>query len=177
MHCSHARHSHPSPRWAHARSSRWHGRGRGGARAKRGDIRAAVLALLAEKPAHGYEMIKELDERTEGAWRPSPGSIYPTLQLLEDEGLIKGTDDAGKRRFELTDEGREVQDERSGPSPWEEVTAGAPPEELQLWRTAQQLRAAVGQVVYAGTDEQRQRVRDLLDKTKREIYAILSEEG
>ena len=91
MHCNNARHSHPSPRWAHARSSRWHGRGRGGARAKRGDIRAAVLALLAEKPAHGYEMIKELDERTEGAWRPSPGSIYPTLQLLEDEGLIKGT--------------------------------------------------------------------------------------
>ena len=122
-------------------------------------------------------MIKELDERTEGAWRPSPGSIYPTLQLLEDEGLIKGTEDAGKRRFELTDEGREAQEKRPGPSPWEEVTAGAPPEELQLWRTAQQLRAAVGQAVYAGTDEQRKRVRDLLDKTKREIYAILSEEG
>ncbi len=177
MHCDPNRHSQPHPRWAHSRSSRWHGRGRGGARAKRGDIRAAVLALLAEKPAHGYEMIKDLDERTEGAWRPSPGSIYPTLQLLEDEGLIKGSEEAGKRSFELTEEGRKAHEDRSGPSPWDEVTAGAPPEELQLWRSAQQLRAAVGQAVYAGTDEQRKRVRDLIDKTKRDIYAILSEEG
>ena len=114
MHCRHTRHG---PRHAHARSSHWRGRGRGGARAKRGDIRAAVLALLAEKPAHGYEMIKELEERTGGAWRPSPGSIYPTLQLLEDEGLIKGNESEGKRRFELTDEGRRADGERSGPAP------------------------------------------------------------
>jgi DNA-binding PadR family transcriptional regulator len=176
MHCRHIRHTQPGPRHAHARSSHWRGRGRGGARAKRGDIRAAVLALLAEKPAHGYEMIKELEERTGGAWRPSPGSIYPTLQLLEDEGLIKGDESEGKRRFELTDEGRKAEEERSGPAPWEEVTAGAPPEELRLWRSAQQLRAAVGQAIYAGTDDQRQRVRELMDSTKREIYTILSEE-
>ena len=121
-------------------------------------------------------MIKELEERTGGAWRPSPGSIYPTLQLLEDEGLIKGNESEGKRRFELTDEGRKADGERSGPAPWEEVTAGAPPEELRLWHSAQQLRAAVGQAIYAGTDDQRRRVRELMDSTKREIYTILSEE-
>ncbi len=64
-------------------------RGAGGRRgARRGDVRAAVLALLAERPMHGYEMIQELESRTDGMWRPSPGSIYPTLQLLEDEGLV-----------------------------------------------------------------------------------------
>ena len=81
--------------------------GGGGPRARRGDVRAAALALLTERPMHGYEMIKEIEERTEGLWRPSAGSIYPTLALLEDEGLIRGEESDGKRRFALTDEGRE----------------------------------------------------------------------
>ena len=89
------------------------GRGRGGARARRGDVRAAVLALLAERPMHGYEMIKEIEERTDGAWTPSAGSIYPTLQMLEDEGLISGQETEGKRRFTLTDSGRAEQESRS----------------------------------------------------------------
>ena len=75
---------------------RWHRHSRGGARARRGDIRAAVLALLAERPMHGYEMIKEVEDRTGGAWTPSAGSIYPTLQLLEDEGLIRGRGERGQ---------------------------------------------------------------------------------
>ena len=86
------------------------GRGRGGGRARRGDVRAAVLALLAERPMHGYEMIKEIEERTEGSWTPSAGSIYPTLQMLEDEGLISGQETEGKRRFTLTDSGRAEQE-------------------------------------------------------------------
>ena len=107
--------------------------GRG--RARRGDVRAAILALLAERPMHGYEMIQELEGRTHGLWRPSPGSVYPTLQLLEDEGLVEHEEERGKRRFRLTDEGREAADERgTGPAPWEEVTAGADPQALDLRR-------------------------------------------
>src|SRR6478735_6661636 len=100
------------PEFARSRGPRY-GRGRGGPRARRGDVRAAVLALLDERPMHGYEMIKELEERTQGAWVPSPGSIYPTLQLLEDEGLIRGEESDGKRRFALTDAGKSAQAEKS----------------------------------------------------------------
>ena len=123
---------------------------------------------------HGYEMITEVDERTSGAWRPSAGSIYPTLQLLEDEGLIEGTEAEGKRRFELTEAGREERAARSGPAPWDEVTAGADPERLRLGRAAQQLREAVAQVFYAGDEEQRRKVRELLDETRRKVYAVLA---
>src|SRR5215831_5958389 len=94
--------------------------GRGGPRARRGDVRAAVLALLAERPMHGYEMIKEIEERSGGAWTPSPGSIYPTLQMLEDEGLISGQEIEGKRRFTLTDAGKAEQESRAGEeTPWD----------------------------------------------------------
>src|SRR3954470_18345027 len=75
----------------------------GGPRARRGNVRAAILALLVERPMHGYEMIQELEARTNGMWRPSAGSIYPTLQLLEDEGLVTSTESEGRRRFTLTD--------------------------------------------------------------------------
>ena len=96
-----SRHRHPGPPHAFHR----HGSHRGGrgARARRGDVRAAVLALLNDQPMHGYEMITEIEERSGGYWRPSAGSIYPTLQLLEDEGLIVGEESDGKRRFTLTD--------------------------------------------------------------------------
>ena len=126
---------------------------------------------------HGYEMITEVDERTSGAWRPSAGSIYPTLQLLEDEGLIEGTEAEGKRRFELTEAGREERAARSGPAPWDEVTAGADPERLRLGRAAQQLREAVAQVFYAGDEEQRRKVRELLDETRRKVYAVLADDA
>jgi DNA-binding PadR family transcriptional regulator len=135
-----------------------------------------VLALLADRPMHGYEMITELDERTEGAWRPSAGSIYPTLQLLEDEGLIAGEESQGKRRFVLTDAGKAAAESRSGDAPWEEVKAGTAPESLRLFRAAQQLREAVAQVFHAGDEAQRERVRELLDETRRKIYGILAED-
>src|SRR4051794_24025358 len=154
---------------------RWHRHGHGGTRARRGDIRAAALALLAERPMHGYEMIKELEERTGGVWVPSAGSIYPALQLLEDEGLIKGSESEGRRRFELTDSGRNEHESRAGGAPWEEVTAGYDPEFLRLRRSVGQLRAAVGQAVSAADADQRQRVRELLDETRRKIYGILAE--
>src|ERR1700761_5622874 len=119
------------------------GRGRG-PRARRGDVRAAVLALLADRPMHGYEMIKEIEERSEGAWTPSAGSIYPMLQLLEDEGLIRGEDVDGKRRFTLTDEGRAEQEKKAGDvTPWDAVRAGFPSGHLALRHTIGQLLPAV----------------------------------
>src|SRR5471030_2328491 len=99
----------------------WEGRRRGG-RMRRGDIRTAVLAILAEEPGHGYDVIQRLEEKTEGAWRPSPGSVYPTLQLLEDEGLARSGEHEGKRVYELTDVGRTESARRieeAGGTPWE----------------------------------------------------------
>jgi DNA-binding PadR family transcriptional regulator len=136
-----------------------------------------VLALLAERPMHGYEMIKELEERTRGTWVPSAGSIYPTLQLLEDEGLIRGEEAGGKRRFELTDTGAEANAERTGAAPWEQVTSGVDPEVFSLKRSTYQLNHSIAQVFRAADDQQRKRVRELLDETRRKIYAILAEEG
>ena len=152
-----------------------HGFGRGGPRARRGDVRAAALALLTERPMHGYEMIKEIEERTGGIWKPSAGSIYPTLALLEDEGLVRSEEIEGKRRFTLTDEGREQAEARSGGSPWDEVTAGADPGELNLRRAFVALRAAVLQVGLAGSPEQAERARELLDETRKKVYALLAD--
>ena len=91
---------------------------------KRGDVRAAILTLLAERPMHGYEMIQEIAERSQDLWRPSPGSVYPTLQLLVDEGLIAGTESEGsKKLFELTEDGRAAAEKIETP-PWEEITEG-----------------------------------------------------
>jgi DNA-binding PadR family transcriptional regulator len=154
------------------------GRGRGGPRARRGDVRAAVLALLAERPMHGYEMIKEIEERTDGAWVPSAGSIYPTLQLLEDEGLISGQESEGKRRFSLTEAGTAEQAEKAGEeTPWDAVRADAGPEQIHLAHSMKKLHHAIGQAFTAADQGQQKRVRELLDETRRKIYAILAEEG
>src|SRR6201999_2854926 len=120
---------------------------RRGPRARRGDVRAAVLALLADRPMHGYEMIKEIEERSEGAWTPSAGSIYPMLQLLEDEGLIRGEDSDGKRRFALTDAGRAEREEKGEQvAPWDAVREGAPTGHLALRHSIGNLIMAVKQV-------------------------------
>ena len=163
--------------FARSRGPRY-GRGRGGPRARRGDVRAAVLALLSERPMHGYEMIKEIEGRTQGAWTPSAGSIYPTLQMLEDAELIRGEESAGKRRFTLTDAGIAEQRERAGEeSPWDAVRAEADPEAIHLRDSAHKLQHSIGQVFHAADDGQQKRVRELLDETRRGIYAILAEQS
>jgi DNA-binding PadR family transcriptional regulator len=165
------------PEFARSRGPRY-GRGRGGPRARRGDVRAAALALLAERPMHGYEMIKEIEERTQGAWTPSAGSIYPTLQMLEDAELIRGEESDGKRRFTLTETGRAEQQERAGEeTPWDAVRAGAAPEAIHLRDSAHKLQHSIGQVFHAADEEQQKRVRELLDETRRGIYGILAEES
>jgi DNA-binding PadR family transcriptional regulator len=172
MHGKHRqRHAHLREHFSRSRHSRY---GRGGPRARKGDVRAAILALLAERPMHGYEMIKELEERTEGAWVPSAGSIYPTLQLLEDEGLIAGEEIGGKRRFALTEAGSKANAEREGPTPWDEVTTTTDPEVAKLKRSLIQLNHAIAQVFAAGDDGQRAQVRELLDETRRKVYVALA---
>ncbi|HZP27522.1 MAG TPA: PadR family transcriptional regulator [Acidimicrobiia bacterium] len=149
---------------------------RRGGRARRGDVRAAALLLLGERPMHGYEMIQELESRTEGVWRPSPGSVYPTLQMLEDEGLVTASEADGKRLFALTEAGRaEAAKAAEGPTPWDQVTQGVDPTALELNRTGWGVLSAAKQVVAVGTDEQKARAIEVLAETRRRLYGILAE--
>jgi DNA-binding PadR family transcriptional regulator len=156
------------------RGRRGGGRGRG----KRGDVRAAILTLLAERPMHGYEMIQEIAERSQNLWRPSPGSVYPTLQLLVDEGLIAGTESEGsKKLFELTDDGRAAAEKIETP-PWEEIAEGwknQDPGHVNLHTAVAQLMGAVAQSAYAATEEQQQRIVDIVNNARRDVYNILGE--
>jgi DNA-binding PadR family transcriptional regulator len=152
-----------------------HGRGRGRGRRGRGDVRAAILALLAERPMHGYEMIQELEARTGGVWRPSPGSVYPTLQLLEDEGVITGEEGEGRRRFTLTEAGRAEAERQGQRAPWEEVTAGVAPAAWNLRDAIAQTAQAAWSVGAAGTESQQARALEILNDARRRLYAILAE--
>lgn len=154
-----------------------HGRafGRGRGRGRRPNVRAAVLALLTERPMHGYEMIQELDSRTGGAWRPSPGSIYPTLQLLEDEGQIVSEESGGRRRFSLTDAGREEATEAAAQAPWTEFAADTVASWNDIRESGFAAMNALRQVMVTGTDDQRARAAQVLDETRRKLYAILAE--
>ena len=153
----------------------WGFGGRGRGRRGRGDVRAAILALLAERPMHGYEMIQELEARTGGVWRPSPGSVYPTLQLLEDEDLITGEEGEGRRRFTLTDAGRAEAERQGQRSPWEEVTAGVAPMAWNLRDAMGQIAQAFWSVANAGSEAQQARALEVLKDTRRRLYAILAE--
>ena len=150
-----------------------------GPRVRRGDVRAAILALLAEGPMHGYEMIQELDARTEGLWRPSAGSIYPTLQLLEDEGFVRSDEGGDRRRFSLTDAGRAVVDERQGPPPWEEVghgPGGGGAHARQLGEAGFQIAGAVMHASATANEEQVAKIREILVDARKRIYDVLGED-
>jgi DNA-binding PadR family transcriptional regulator len=147
----------------------------GGPRVRRGNVRAAILALLLERPMHGYEMMQELESRTGGLWRPSAGSIYPTLQMLEDEGLVKSEEVGDRRRYSLTHAGRKETEARQGPPPWEFASSGEVPGG-QLREAGFQVAAAVMQAAATGTEEQVAKVRDILADTRRRIYAVLGDE-
>ncbi|MBO0745538.1 MAG: PadR family transcriptional regulator [Candidatus Dormibacteraeota bacterium] len=152
------------------------GRFPGGPRARRGDVRAAILTLLLERPMHGYEMIRELESRSGGFWRPSAGSIYPTLQLLEDEGLLRSEESEGKRLYALTDAGKEEAERvQKATPPWQGVADEVSPPAFQLRDAAMQLAAAVLQVGHAGSDDQVKRALGILNEARRSIYSILGE--
>ncbi|WP_424888788.1 PadR family transcriptional regulator [Streptomyces sp. XH2] len=155
------------------------GRGRGGhgGRARRGDVRASILTLLKDRPMHGYEMIQEIAERSGGAWKPSPGSVYPTLQMLEDEGLIESASEGGKKLFSLTEAGRS--EAEAGPeAPWEDAGRGVDWEAMQEMRQAGfGLLEAFGQVWKSGTPEQRQKALGVINESRKKLYLILADEG
>ncbi|PXY26168.1 PadR family transcriptional regulator [Prauserella coralliicola] len=145
-----------------------------GRRGRRGDVRSAILALLAEQPRHGYEIIGEIGERSGGFWRPSPGSVYPTLQLLADEGLVRSDEDGGKRLFELTEEGRAAA-EKLGTPPWEHFAEGADPNEIKLREASAALMGAMHQVSLVASSEQKARAVEVIDEARRALYGILGE--
>lgn len=147
-----------------------------GPRRGRGDVRTAALLLLLERPMHGYEMILEIRERSGEAWSPSPGAIYPTIQLLTDEGLITTNDEAGKKVSSLTAEGRVVAEELAATktAPWDDASDDAGEGAPSLRRAIHNLMMATKQVAMAGNTAQRQRATELLDEARRKIYAMLA---
>ncbi|MEU5695547.1 PadR family transcriptional regulator [Actinosynnema sp. NPDC020468] len=151
------------------------GRGRGG-RQRRGNVRASVLALLAERPMHGYEMIQEIGRRTDDVWRPSPGSVYPTLQMLADEGLVTAGEEAGgKKLFTLTESGREEAAKLDGAPPWQQVNDEVDLVGAKLRTASRHLGSAMQQMAHAGTREQKTRAVEVLNEARRKLYAILGE--
>jgi len=148
-----------------------------GQRARRGDVRAAALALLAEQPMNGYQIIQEIGERSGGVWRPSPGSVYPALQQLEDEGLIRPeSGESGRRGYVLTDEGRQYADQHPDElrAPWDLVAGGAGGAAAEMRTLMGQLAMAAFQVVSAGTEAQQAQARKILADTRRSLYRILA---
>lgn len=164
-----------APPWA----GHWQGpRGyRRGPKARRGDIRAAILSVLAEQSMNGYQIIQEIAERSGGVWKPSPGSIYPTLQQLEDEGLVQAADQAGRRAFELTDEGRAYVDahpeEVSGP--WQAFSSQTDDDESGMQPLIAQAAAALWQIMATGSADQQERAREVLADMRRRLYGILAD--
>ncbi|WP_232534880.1 PadR family transcriptional regulator [Nocardia terpenica] len=153
------------------------GRGRGG-RGRRGDVRAAILLLLQERPMHGYELIQQIRERSEDVWRPSPGSIYPALSQLEDEGLVLIEKVSGRKTAKLTEDGagyvEEHRDELG--DPWQEVRDGVGDQTLDMRELVGQLMGAVAQVARAGTPEQAAKAAEVLTEARRSLYRILADD-
>jgi DNA-binding PadR family transcriptional regulator len=156
----------------------WGPHRRAGGRARPGDVRLALLRLLAEEPRNGYQLIQAIEERSEGLWRPSPGSVYPTLAQLEDEGLIRSADTEGVRRFELTDAGREYLESRADePAPWEPAGEEGQHPLAELGPLVIGIGKATFQVASVGDRAQRDRARALLADTRRALYRILAEDA
>jgi len=142
---------------------------RGGGRARRGDIKYLILEVLAEGPRHGYDIITELENKSNGRYRPSPGSVYPTLTLLEEGGFITGASAEGKRIFSITDTGRELLTKKPADAAFGEEDG------IDLRGAALKLGAAVMQAGRASDASSQQKVLDILDTARREIYKILAE--
>ena len=150
---------------------------RAGTRMGRGDVRAAVLALLAERPMHGYQIIREIGERSGGAWKPSAGSVYPTLQLLADEGLITAEEAGGRKTFALTEAGRaDAEESADRPAPWLTSADRGPSVFSALPKAGIDLAQAAAQVGRTGSPEQVHQAVAVLDEARRRLYAILAQD-
>jgi DNA-binding PadR family transcriptional regulator len=145
-------------------------------RMRRGDVRGAILLLLEEEPRNGYQVMQEIEQRSEGAWRPSPGSVYPALQLLADEGLVTGETREGGTIYSLTDAGRKKLDEereRIG-TPWEQAGAGIPENIRDLGRSLRDVAMATRQVMQTGNDEHAKAAAEVLTDARKKLYGILA---
>jgi DNA-binding PadR family transcriptional regulator len=151
-------------------------RGMRGPRARRGDVRAAALALLAEEPMNGYQIIQAIAERSDGVWRPSPGSVYPALQQLEDEGLIRAEAADGRRAYQLTEEGRSYVEAHPDEvrAPWDVVAGTVGDTAIEMRNLIGQVAMAAFQVVSAGTDSQVAQAREVLTDTRKALYRLLA---
>jgi DNA-binding PadR family transcriptional regulator len=152
---------------------------RAGTRAGKGEVRAAVIALLAERPMHGYQIIREIEERSGGSWKPSAGSVYPTLQLLADEGSIRAEESNGRKIYSLTDAGREEAADHHGAAPWDPAATAAPTSGTgfaSLPKAGIDLAQAAAQVGRTGSPDQVQQAVAVLAEARRRLYAILAQD-
>lgn len=146
-----------------------------GGRLPKGNVRGLLLAALLEGPAHGYELMRRLEEQAGGRWRPSPGSVYPLLQLFEDEGLVQGTEQDGRRVYELTEAGRgqadqgRLQDLAAGP-------AAAAAAHLDLRAEIKRLHAAARQVGMAGDAAQVEQAVTIVKNARQALYRLLADQ-
>src|SRR3954447_26977044 len=150
------------------------GRGRGG-RGRRGDVRAAMLVLLEETPQNGYQLIQEIERRSDGLWKPSPGSVYPALQQLEDEGLVRTIEQEGRRAYELTEQGAAhvAENREELGQPWDAVKGGVDENVVDLRGLMFQVGAAAMQCIAAGHADE---ARKILGDARRSLYKILAED-
>jgi DNA-binding PadR family transcriptional regulator len=148
-----------------------------GTRMARGDVRAAVLALLADGPMHGYQIIQEIEERSGGAWKPSPGSVYPTLQLLADEGIVAAKESNGRKIYSLTDEGRRLADSaKDQHAPWETPSTRDSAGARVLAKAGIGLAQATAQIARSDNPEHVKQAVTALDEARRKIYSILAQD-
>jgi DNA-binding PadR family transcriptional regulator len=152
-------------------------RGRARGRRRRGDVRMALLLLLAEEPRNGYQLMQVIEERSDGHWRPSPGSVYPILSQLEDEGLVRAAERDGAKVFELTGAGREqVAEAKDATPPWETEGDEGLAGRRDMRRLVGEVAAAAMQVNHLGTEQQAEQAVETLKQTRRELYRILAED-
>jgi DNA-binding PadR family transcriptional regulator len=157
------------------------GGGHRGPKVRRGDVRSAILDVLAVEPMNGYQIIQQIAERSGGAWKPSPGSVYPTVQQLEDEGLVEGTDGDGRRLLRLTDAGRSYVESHPEElaATWRAFDEAADAEREgagpDLKPVIGQVMGAVWQVVTTGTRQQQAEAAEILAETRRKLYGLLAE--
>ena len=143
----------------------WHG----ARRVARGDMGPIVLNVLLEKPMHGYEIIRHLEERSRGFWRPSAGSIYPTLQLLEEQDLVSSQELDGKKVYTITEKGREEAGKTQGRHPWDDADSTP---SVELWKTFPGFMHAIKHLCRKGTDEQIKKAAAIIEKARQEIDAL-----
>lgn len=151
-------------------------------RTRRGDIKFLLLELLTEQPRHGYDLIKQIENRYGGFRRLSPGSVYPTLQMLEEGGYVTSEAREGKKVYTITEAGQQLLSDRvsdnNTDSPWDtfrNLTSGKSEELINLRKAAMELAGAVMQVARSGSSDKMSRALELLEQAKRDIYSILAE--